>query len=46
MVLEDFFFAPSVFYPSTTSTYISTRPYSSLPVQMMGGRVSTYTYDA
>ena len=32
------FFAPSFFYPST---HISTRPYSFLPVQMMGGRVST-----
>ena len=32
------FFAPSFFYPST---HISTRPYSFLPIQMMGGRVST-----
>ena len=32
------FFAPSFSYPFT---YISTRPYSFLPVQIMGGRVST-----
>ena len=32
------FFAPSFFYPST---HISTRPYSFLPIQMTGGRVST-----
>ena len=31
------FFAPSFFYPST---HISTCPYSFLPVQMTGGRVS------
>ena len=32
------FFAHSFVYPST---HISTRPYSFLPVQMTGGRVST-----
>ena len=32
------FFAPSFFY---LSTHISTRPYSFLSVQIMGGRVST-----
>ena len=31
------FFAPSFFYPST---HISTCPYSFLPIQMTGGRVS------
>ena len=35
------FFAPSFFYPST---HISTRPYSFLPVQMTGGRISTQSY--
>ena len=38
IILEDLFLLLYVFYPST---HISTRPYSFLPVQMMGGRVST-----
>ena len=42
MVLEDLFapFLP-VHHPSS---HISTRPYSFLPVQMMGGQVSTQSY--
>ena len=43
MIFEDYlFFAPSVFLPvHHPSTHISTRPYSFLPIQMAGGRVST-----
>ena len=37
MVFEDIF-CSFICYPST---HISTRPYSFLPVQMTGGRVST-----
>ena len=47
MVLEDLFiyifiFGSFIFLPvHHPSTHISTRPYSFLPIQMMGGRVST-----
>ena len=35
------FFAPSFLSIHNLSTHVSTRPYSFLPVQMTGGRVST-----
>ena len=40
MVLEDLFFVPSFFTRPQPVLHISTRPYSFLPVQMTGGRVS------